>query len=129
MKPYQAKLEYIPQLPHHKIQMVFQDADIFVFPSLHEGSALSIYEALACGLPVITTPNAGSVVRNGEEGYIVPIRDVDGLIDKISILYHDRALRESMGKKARIRAEQFTWENYRKELSELMYSVIGKRVA
>ena len=47
-------------------------ADVFVFPSLFEGSAVVTYEAIACGLPSIVTPEAGSVVRDGVEGFLVP---------------------------------------------------------
>ena len=49
-------------------------ADVFVFPSLFEGSAVVTYEALACGLPSVVTPDAGSVVRDGVEGFVVPGR-------------------------------------------------------
>ena len=58
-------------------------------PSLHEGSALAIYEGLASGLPVITTKPSGSVVRDGIEGRIVPIRNVDALAAAMSDLYHN----------------------------------------
>ena len=61
----------------------YQQADIFVLPSIEEGSALVTYEAMACGLPVVTTPNAGSVVRDGVEGFIVSIRDPDALAERI----------------------------------------------
>jgi glycosyltransferase involved in cell wall biosynthesis len=88
----------------------YQQADIFVFPSIEEGSALVTYEAMACGLPVVTTPNAGSVVRDGVEGFIVSIRDPDALAERIDQLRSDADLRREMGYAARTRATQFTWE-------------------
>lgn len=91
---------------------VYQQADIFVFPSVEEGSALVTYEALACGLPVVTTPNAGSVVQDGVEGFIVPVRDAEALAERIEQLRLDEQLRREMGKAARARAEEFTWEKY-----------------
>jgi glycosyltransferase involved in cell wall biosynthesis len=103
---------------------IFESADAFVFPSLHEGSALATYEALASGLPVITTENAGSVVRDGVEGFVVPIRDVAALKEKILTLYQDAELRREMGVRARERAEQFTWEEYRARLGELLGQVL-----
>ncbi len=90
----------------------YQQADVFVFPSIEEGSALVTYEALACGLPVVTTPNAGSVVRDGIEGFIVPIRDVEALAAAMERLRADEHLRREMGKAGRIRAEEFAWEKY-----------------
>ena len=50
-------------------------ADIFVLPSLVEGMAIAHLEAMAFGLPVITTPNCGSVISDSREGFIIPIRD------------------------------------------------------
>ncbi|MCS7286209.1 MAG: glycosyltransferase family 4 protein [Anaerolineae bacterium] len=95
----------------------YQQADIFVFPTVEEGSALVTYEALACGLPVVTTPNAGSVVQEGVEGFIVPIRDVEALAERMERLRADERLRREMGKAARARAKEFTWERYGNSLS------------
>ncbi len=89
-KSMKGLFHHVPNVPYHQVHSVYRGADIFVYPSLHEGSALAIGEALASGLPVITTANAGSVVRDGEEGYIVPIRDVEALMDRILTLYLDR---------------------------------------
>jgi glycosyltransferase involved in cell wall biosynthesis len=91
---------------------LYRAADVFAFPSLQEGSALVVYEALASGLPVITTDNAGSVVREGREGFIVPARDVDRLAGALERLRGAGALRADLGRAARARAEEFTWEAY-----------------
>ncbi|NJL44368.1 MAG: glycosyltransferase family 4 protein [Nitrosarchaeum sp.] len=85
---------------------------IFVLPSLMEGSAKSIYEAMACGLPVITTPNSGSVVRNGREGFIVPACETQALASAIKKLTREKNLRVEMSLRARRRAEQYTWKRY-----------------
>lgn len=119
LAPYRDYFRYVPHAPHSEVQRLFQDADVFVFPSLHEGSALSIYEALACGLPVITTPNSGSVVRDGIDGFIVPVRDIDALEEKILLLLHDRDLRAEMATNARRRAEEFTWDAYHQRVGDL----------
>jgi len=95
----------------------YQQADIFVFPSIEEGSALVTYEAMACGLPVVTTPNAGSLVRDGVEGFLVPIRDPDALAERMEQLRANSRLRQVMGRAARARAETLTWENHGQDLS------------
>jgi len=102
----------------------YQQADLFVFPTVEEGSALVTYEALACGLPVVTTPNAGSVVRDGVEGLIVPIRDVDALAAAMERLRADEQLRREMGKAARARAEMFTWERHENALARVYTHLI-----
>ena len=94
----------------------YHDSSVFVLPSLSEGSAKVTYEAMACGLPVIVTPNAGSVARDGEDGFLVPPRDSVALQEKLLKLYEDRGMRETMGRNARKRIEMFTWDAHRKEL-------------
>jgi len=123
---YRSYFRHIPNRPHAEIQRVFESADAFVFPSLHEGSALVTYEALASGLPVITTENAGSVVRDGLEGFVIPIRDVPALKEKILTLYQDPELCREMGVRARERAEQFTWRAYRAHHGELVGQILGR---
>ncbi len=76
-------------------------ADVFVFPSLFEGSAVVTYEALACGLPSIVTAEAGSVVRHGLEGLVVPARDVEALAEAMERLGCDPGLREDFAASAR----------------------------
>jgi glycosyltransferase involved in cell wall biosynthesis len=74
------------------------------------------YEALACGLPVVTTPNAGSVVRDGVEGFVAPVRDSAALADRIEQIVADRSLRDRLSRNARARASEFTWERYGERL-------------
>jgi len=60
----------------------------------------------------VCTPNTGSVVEDGVEGFLVPIRDVDALVERLRQLARDPDLRARMGAAARARAEQFTWAHY-----------------
>lgn len=122
---YRDHFRHVDAVPHSEIHRYFQRADLFVYPSLHEGSAIAIYEALATGLPVITTPNSGSVVRDGVEGFIVPIRDVDSLRERIVTLWQDRDMRTEMGRNARKRSERFTWEAYRRRLGTLLHRLLS----
>lgn len=122
---YRDYFRHIPHVPHGEIHRLFHEADVFVFPSLHEGSALATYEALACGLPVITTPNSGSVVRDGVDGFIVPVCDANALEEKISLLLRNDALREHMSENARRRAEEFSWSAYHTRIAQLFHEELG----
>jgi hypothetical protein len=82
-------VELTGPVPRSRIVEHYRWADVFLLPSLCEGSANSIYEALATGLPVICTPNAGSVVRDGVNGYIVPTRSAEALCKRIELLHQD----------------------------------------
>jgi glycosyltransferase involved in cell wall biosynthesis len=100
-----------PQMAEH-----YAWADVFLLPSICEGSATVCYEALAAGLPVITTPNAGSVVRDGLEGFIVPIRDADAIAERLESLARDRELLQEKSRWAAERAKEFTVERYGERL-------------
>ena len=95
---------------------LYQSSDVFVFPSLEEGSALVNYEALSCGLPVITTFESGSLVTDGQEGFIVRCRDSDDIAEKLSYLYQNPSVRLEMGERARSQAQQYSWERYGQSL-------------
>lgn len=124
LAPYRDLFVHKPHLPHAEIPAVFGTAHIYVYPSLHEGSTMSIYEAMATGLPVVATPNSGSMVRDGIDGYIVPIRDVAALQDRIVRLCRDPGLRARMGEAARRRAREFTWDAYAKRLSAILGTLL-----
>src|SRR2546423_2386503 len=99
------------------LENYLSQGSVYVFPSRLEGSAKTIYEAAACGLPMITTREAGDVVRDGVEGIIVQPGDVDALAAAIEHLYRHPEIVESMGAAARQRAvENFTWDHYRTRL-------------
>lgn len=103
---------YLGQVPRSQVQEEFRRADIFVLPTLAEGMALVHLEAMACGLPVITTPECGSVVRDGIDGFVVPRRNARALADRIQQLIEDRAQRTTMGAAARERARHYSWAAY-----------------
>jgi glycosyltransferase involved in cell wall biosynthesis len=124
--PAAASVRFTGQLPRADVEMYYQNSDVFILPSLSEGSALVVYEAMAAGLPVITTPSAGSVVRDGLDGFIVPARNSEALQDKILFLYRNADARIAMGHSARSRAQEFTWGRYRERLLEVYDRILLK---
>jgi glycosyltransferase involved in cell wall biosynthesis len=127
--PYQRLLaevaELTGQVPRQEVIRHYQWADVFVFPSICEGSATVTYEALAAGLPVITSPNAGSVVRDGVEGFLVPIRDAEALAAKIELLLQDRDLLAQMSQNAQARSRDFNWERYEERLVSALLHIMS----
>jgi glycosyltransferase involved in cell wall biosynthesis len=99
------------------LENYLNQGSVYVFPSRLEGSAKTIYEAAASGLPMITTREAGDVVRDGVEGIIVQPGDVDAIAAAIEHLYRHPEIVASMGSAARQRVvENFTWDHYRTRL-------------
>jgi alpha-maltose-1-phosphate synthase len=110
--PLLDQVEQLGRVSHSEMPARMAAADVFVFPSLFEGSAVVTYEALACGLPSVVTAEAGSVVRDGVEGFVVAPRDVDALAQRMEELAKAPQLRSRMSAAARHRALEFDWPRY-----------------
>jgi glycosyltransferase involved in cell wall biosynthesis len=115
-KPVCQTLSFLGRVPRARIADEFATADVLVLPTLAEGSASVTYEALAAGVPVITTNAAGSVVRHDVDGLIVPERDSDALAAAIEDIVEDRGRRDAMAAAARAHATQYSWRRYRERL-------------
>lgn len=116
-------VELVGRIPRAEVAREYARADIFCFPSLSEGSAAVIYEALAAGLPVITTHNAGSIVRDGLEGFIVPIQDSHAIATCLQRLALDRELLRAMSIAARERSAFGSMEAYGQRLLEALQEI------
>ncbi len=110
---------WIPSLSHPALVEEISRHDVMVFPSLFEGCALVVLEAMSQGVPVITTPSAGSsdFVSNGKDGFVVPIRDVEAIVEKLEMLILDRDRLAAMSHAAISKAAQHSWEEYRSRLA------------
>lgn len=107
-------------VPRREIDAEYHWADVFLLPSLCEGSATVVYEALAAGLPVITTYSTGSVVRDGVEGLVVPERDPQAIVEAIRHLGENEALRAQLSENARRTAREHTVEKYGRRLLDVL---------
>lgn len=109
-------VELTGPVPRSEIREQYEWADVFLLPSICEGSATVIYEALAYGLPVICTPNTGSVIRDGREGFVVPPRDVAAMIERLELLAGDVEARLELSRNAAALAQQYTLAAYGRRL-------------
>lgn len=105
---------YKGAVAHHELPSLLAECDAFVFPSFFEGFALVILEAMACGLPVITTDaTAGpDIIRDNEDGWIVRAGDDEGLGRALEHCLSHPAKVAQTGILARRTAEKFTWDSY-----------------
>jgi glycosyltransferase involved in cell wall biosynthesis len=104
----------------------YKKANLFIFPSRHEGMPNALLEAMASGLPVIATCIAGNeeLVVNGETGFLVPSEDAKALGIAIRKLLTDTALRQHMGLASRRRVEEnYSWENTAQQYANLLEKV------
>jgi glycosyltransferase involved in cell wall biosynthesis len=112
--------EYLGKLSRVRLLEAMRRADLLVFPSLAEGFGLVIGEAMASGLPVLTTTHTGGVelITDGHDGWLVEAHDSQALQERIEWAAHHRDELFEMGRRARLRAEQWTWGHYRRALVE-----------
>ncbi|MEO7931728.1 MAG: glycosyltransferase family 4 protein [Chthoniobacterales bacterium] len=112
------KHRWLPSLPHSEVLREMREHDVLVFPSLFEGFGLVITEALSQGIPVITTPNTSGpdLLTEGEDGYIIPIRDEVSIAERLTFLLTHRDHLQSMKAAALEKAKTFTWHKYRTRL-------------
>lgn len=116
---------WISPLPHELLIEEMGCHDVLVFPTLFEGFALVILEAMSQGLPVITTDHSGAdILTDGGNGFLVPIRSVDGIAGKLSLLYENPDLLEAMKAKAVVTARQWTWEKYQNQVATVLHAAL-----
>lgn len=92
------------------LPVVYNLASLFVYPTLYEGFGLPALEALACGVPVITTDTSSLPEIVAEAGVLIPLDDEQALFEAMKSVLKDRKLRQDMIQKGLIQAKKFTWK-------------------
>jgi glycosyltransferase involved in cell wall biosynthesis len=97
------QMRVVGPLPHDALQRLLAQSDVLLLTSAYEGLSVSMLEAMAQGcVPVVTNIRSGvpEVIRDGENGFVVPIADIDAFVERLACLAQNPALVESMGSKA-----------------------------
>ncbi len=101
------RVKFTGEVEHEKIVEYYHDADIFVLPSLNEGMSNTILEAMACGLPIITTDTGGTRLLVKDNGFLVPMKNSNAIADAIK--KYDNKLLKMHGKRSREIVEKMGW--------------------
>ena len=114
-RSFAGQVEVRPSVSSAELVAAYRSADIFVFPSVAEGFGQVLLEALACGLPILSTTHtaAPDLIEDGVQGFIVEPRRPDLIADRIDWALHHRTEVAEMGSRARLCAEQFSWQRFR----------------
>jgi glycosyltransferase involved in cell wall biosynthesis len=120
-------LKLLGKRPHEELPELFRQCDVFVFPSFCEGFGLVLLEALASGLPIITTEaTAGpDLISDGNEGYIIKSGDTDALCHTMQSFIDNPDQVKAMSEAARRCAEKYTWEAYGDRWDKILRDNIG----
>ena len=123
---YATDVDFAGMVLHDKMPGILQNYDVMIFPSLGEGFSLSMVEALACGLPIISSTNTGvnDFIDDGKNGFIVPVQNTAAIVDKMEwfINHHEEIPR--MGRIAIETASELTWDNYHKKVAAAVREIM-----
>lgn len=126
---YKAHYIYHGPVSQQELFQKYTEYDALVLPTVFEGFALVVIEAMAAGLPVITTPNCigPDIIEEDRNGYLLPIRDVQKLTEAISKLRSKSGSEFLlMSENARKAAQRFTWENHKRRIAEIFTGEISE---
>jgi len=114
-------------VPRDELYALFDRANALVFPTLAEGLALTPLQAMARGLPVVTTPNSGAgvFIRHGENGWLVPPCDVDSLCVAMHDCLADPPRLDEMGREAARAMAGWQWRDYRRVLGRTVVEFLA----
>jgi glycosyltransferase involved in cell wall biosynthesis len=114
------KHRWFQTVPHSQMLETMKQSDVLVLPSFSEGFGMVVTEAMACGLPVIVTPNVGAsdLITNGKEGFVVPPASAEAIAEALNVLVKDRELLVRMAVNAQNTAARNSWSNYRQKFAE-----------
>lgn len=103
-------VEFRGDVLHYDVPAVYNEADLFILPSLNEGMSNAVLEAMASGLPVVTTYTGGTAEMLRGNGIVIPKQSPDAIAKAILEIWDDYPLRRAMGARSRAIAETLTWE-------------------
>ncbi len=126
IEPYlnRPDIEHVPYTKN--LKLLYEEADVFILPSLEEGSPLVTYLALGAGLPCLVSPmGGGGIIEDGGEGLVNDPHDADAWVHAIRRLFADHALRSSLGQNAYDKAPRYLWSNVGRQRLQLLQDAIA----
>lgn len=121
-EPVRPRISWVQAADEEETAAAFAAADLFVLPSLFEGTPLTLIEGMMSGLPIVTTDRCGmkDVIRDGKTGLLVPVRSPAAIVAAVERLLAEPACRAALGRAAQAEArESYTWERVALPIREL----------
>lgn len=102
-------VRFLGYVPQQDLPLIYNLASLFVYPTIYEGFGLPVLEAMACGIPVITSDVSSLPEIVGEAGLLTPVNDLDALYKTVIRALTDTKLRQDLISKGIKRAAEFSW--------------------
>lgn len=121
-------IELKSRVAHEELAPLVAQSSLLVLPSWDEQQSLVVLEAMACGLPVVTTPaGASDLIKDGENGIVVPPHDPGALADAVNHLLGNRDEAEAHGARNRRKAEEgYSWSKVSKEVLGIYSDLLSR---
>ncbi|MCM3544957.1 glycosyltransferase family 4 protein [Priestia megaterium] len=116
--------------PENELYKYYSQGSVFCFPSIDDGFGMVQAQAMACGLPLITTTNSGGedLIDDSKEGFIIPIRSINHIKEKLTLLYEDRQLLNSMSNAAIAKVKRrYSWEEYGFNMTKVYNEILKNK--
>lgn len=129
-RKYEGQFAWLGEVPRAQLPAYYAQASVAVLFSIQDGFGLVLLEAMACGVPVICTQHSAGpdLIEDGIHGFVLPIRDVEGLKERLAYLYEHPEECRAMGREARERVvARFTLEHYGDELVSHYQELLSRR--
>ena len=122
-------MQVLPTVQRSQLHDELSKADLFVFPSLSEGFSFALLEAMAAGLPIVTTPAGAAVdmLSHGHNAMVVPFSDTTALVTAVRQALGDPGLRERLGRAARTTAMRYTSQAANVQFLTRVLAVVSRK--
>lgn len=118
---------YVGQIPRSEVIREIRKADVFAFPTLSDGFGIVLLEAMANGVPVVSTPHCAAITIDGVNGFVVAARDAEVLADRLESIVSDRRLRERLSQAALRTATEYSLFAYSLRLSHIVKAAFERQ--
>ena len=127
-KGLEEKVTFLGRIPREETAPYYQEASLFVMPSLNEGMSNAMLEALASGLPIVSTPTGGAaeLISEGKNGILIEEKSAESIAAAIEIFLKDKSLVAPYGTESRARAEAQGWDKVARSFKNLLEQNIKK---
>jgi glycosyltransferase involved in cell wall biosynthesis len=122
------QVRFLGYVPEEDMPALYNAASIFAFPSLYEGFGLPVIEAMACGVPVLTSNVSATAEVAGDAALLVDPRSTAEIRDGLARLIADADLRETLARRGLARAEEFSWRRAAEE-THAVYEQVATKAA
>ena len=123
------RIRVVPRYQHETLPELLRGYQIKLFPTLSEGFSVALMDAIACGLAPVTTTTPGpiEVVRDGENGILVPPRDSEAIVQALERLITNRPYLEKLRRNAYTTAQKYSWERIARDTLTLYEAALSHK--